>query len=182
MGNKLSTSSQQQAGCSYLEENEANNLSAGASSCPVPEQARNQAVYNVYSQRINDPNAPSAPNPLAALSSTDMLDPKNNMPLEANQQPCPGQRRPLSVDRMHSTIPKGGTESTWVYPSPQMFFNGKRRHPEAYTFAGYARCFLSIGIESFSSVTPYWWQWHPETDVGAMPNTVSYHAAGFHSL
>jgi hypothetical protein len=98
---------------------------AARSSCPVPEGYRNPAIYNVYSQRINDPYAQSTPNPLAALQGSDLLDPKNNMPLEANQQPCPGQRKPLSTERVQSTIPKGGTEATWLYPSPQMFFNGK---------------------------------------------------------
>jgi cytochrome c heme-lyase len=98
---------------------------AAQSRCPVPEGYRNPAIYNVYSQRINDPAAQqSCPSPLSALQGTDLLDPKNNMPLEANQQPCPGQRKPLSTERVQSTIPKGGTDSTWLYPSPQMFFNG----------------------------------------------------------
>ena len=48
------------------------------------------------------------------------------MPLEPNQQPFPGQRKPISVERQPSTIPKGGTAAgTWVYPSPQMFYNGE---------------------------------------------------------
>jgi hypothetical protein len=92
------------------------------SSCPVPERYRNPAIYNVYSQRIDGP--PAAGPSLPAVAGADVLDPKNNMPLEANQQPCPGQRKPLSTDRMQSNIPKGGTDSTWLYPSPQMFFNG----------------------------------------------------------
>lgn len=54
----------------------------------------------------------------------DLLDPKNNMPLAANQQPSPGQVKPLPTERAASTIPKGGTDDTWMYPSPQMFFNG----------------------------------------------------------
>lgn len=94
------------------------------SRCPVPEGYRNPAIYNVYGQRVNDPSAQTSANPLAVLKNTDLLDPKNNMPLEPNQQPCPGQRRPLSTQRIQSTIPKGGTDSAWVYPSPQMFFNG----------------------------------------------------------
>jgi cytochrome c heme-lyase len=99
---------------------------AAQSRCPVPEGYRNPAIYNVYSQRINDPAAQqSCPSPLSALQGTDLLDPKNNMPLEANQQPCPGQRKPLSIERVQSTIPKGGTDTTWLYPSPQMFFNGE---------------------------------------------------------
>jgi cytochrome c heme-lyase len=55
----------------------------------------------------------------------DVIDPTNNMPLEPNQLPCPGQRKPLPTQRAASTIPKGGTDSTWVYTSPQMVFNGR---------------------------------------------------------
>jgi cytochrome c heme-lyase len=96
------------------------------SRCPVPQSARARAIYNVYGERIDLPPAGGAPpDPLAALRDSDVLDPKNNMPLAANQQPCPGQRRLLSTDRMESNIPKGGTDATWVYPSPQMFFNGE---------------------------------------------------------
>lgn len=94
-----------------------------APTCPVPERYRNPAVYNVYNQQINSSGATSA----ALAPRADILDPKNNMPLEANQQPCPGQRKLLSTDRQVSNIPKGGTASTWVYPSPQMFFNALRR-------------------------------------------------------
>lgn len=98
------------------------------SACPVPESARGRAVYNVYGERIDTPRAgDGGRDPLAALRDSDVLDPKNNMPLAPNQQPCPGQRRLLSTERMESTIPKGGTTETWVYPSPQMFFNGAFR-------------------------------------------------------
>ena len=45
------------------------------------------------------------------------------MPSEPNQQPFPGQQKLLSVERIQSSIPKGGTKQTWLYPSPQMFFN-----------------------------------------------------------
>ena len=51
------------------------------------------------------------------------IDPTNQMPATANQQQAPGQTQPLSVSRVQSTIPKGGTDSTWQYPSPQMFWN-----------------------------------------------------------
>lgn len=58
-------------------------------------------VYNVYSQEI---------------------DPTNMMPA-ANQTPSANQKAPLSTQRVQSTIPKGGTEGSWLYPSPQMFWN-----------------------------------------------------------
>ena len=48
------------------------------------------------------------------------------MPVEPNQRPYPGQRKPISTARVQSTIPKGGTNTTWLYPSPQMFYNGAR--------------------------------------------------------
>ncbi len=95
-----------------------------AGSCPVNPKYKNPAVYNVYGERLNDPSNPLPQSPLASIQGANVLDPKNNMPLEANQTPCPGQRKPLSIERVASTIPKGGTESTWLYPSPQMVFNG----------------------------------------------------------
>lgn len=49
------------------------------------------------------------------------------MPFNANQLPAPGQKKPLSVDRVTSGIPKGGTDGTWTYPSQQMFYNALKR-------------------------------------------------------
>lgn len=115
MGNRASRESAPPAGASPA---------AAESACPVPERYRNQAVYNVYNERIYDPTAPAQRSGVG-IEGLDILDPKNNMPLEPNQQPCPGQKKLLSTDRIVSNIPKGGTEATWVYPSPQMFYNGK---------------------------------------------------------
>lgn len=56
-----------------------------------------------------------------------VIDPRNNMPLAANQLPWPGQQRQLSTARAVSNIPKSGTAGTWVFPSPQMFFNALQR-------------------------------------------------------
>lgn len=83
-----------------------------ASFCPIPEQFRNPAIYNVYNERID---------------GYPEMNPKNNMPMDANQTPSPGQRKLLATEREISNIPKGGTTGSWVYPSPQMFFNGKDR-------------------------------------------------------
>jgi cytochrome c heme-lyase len=65
-------------------------------------------AYNVYNQPI---------------------DPSNQMPVTPNQLPWPGQHKPLSTAREVSNIPKGGTggRGTWVFPSPQMFFNALQR-------------------------------------------------------
>lgn len=48
------------------------------------------------------------------------IDPTNQMPATANQIPAPDQSVDLSKERVSSSIPKGGTDSTWLYPSPQM--------------------------------------------------------------
>jgi len=56
------------------------------------------------------------------------MDSSNQMPLNPNQMPMPGQKVALPTDRVTSSIPKGGTQSdTWQYPSEQMFFNALRR-------------------------------------------------------
>jgi cytochrome c heme-lyase len=44
-----------------------------------------------------------------------------------NQQPSPGQPFPLPTERQKSSIPKAGTNETWVYPSQQMFWNAMLR-------------------------------------------------------
>lgn len=54
------------------------------------------------------------------------IDPKNMMP-PPNQMPSPGQPFDLPTHREVSTIPKGGTETNWVYPSQQMFWNAMIR-------------------------------------------------------
>jgi len=56
----------------------------------------------------------------------DDVDPRNMMP-PPNQRPSPDQPFPLPVERVKSTIPKAGTEETWVYPSQQMFWNAMLR-------------------------------------------------------
>jgi hypothetical protein len=58
-------------------------LASSQDGCPVKQQQHPQ--YNVYSQPI---------------------DPSNNMPQVANQLPAPNQRKPLSTERVSSSIPK----------------------------------------------------------------------------
>nr|BAV82447.1 cytochrome c heme-lyase [Roombia sp. NY0200] len=61
------------------------------------------------------------------------MDPRNRLPVNLNQQPSTGQDRPLPTSRRESTIPKTGSDGTWVYPSPQMFYNAmqkKNKGPE----------------------------------------------------
>ncbi|EKX43298.1 hypothetical protein GUITHDRAFT_73289, partial [Guillardia theta CCMP2712] len=79
---------------------EAGGGGGGGDGCPV--RYKNNKVYNVYGEAI---------------------DPTNMMPAKAQQLPSPGQAAPLSQHRVQSGIAKGGTDSTWVYPSEQMFYN-----------------------------------------------------------
>jgi len=99
---------------------DASKNSGGASACPVPEDKR-QKLYDVYGQQLN---------------------PLNMMPTIPNQLPSPGQSTPLSTVREVSTIPKGAAtpsvsaqvveeKETWVYPSPQMFYNALKRKGKA---------------------------------------------------
>lgn len=59
------------------------------------------------------------------------LDPRNKMPVAAAQHKAPGQQTDLSTERVVSNIPKGGTDQTWQYPSPQMFWNALVRKGKA---------------------------------------------------
>ncbi|CAG5133635.1 unnamed protein product [Candidula unifasciata] len=62
----------------------------------------------------------------AKMSSPDEINKDNMMP-PPNQRPAPDQPFPLSTHRIESTIPKAGTNETWVYPSQQMFWNAMLR-------------------------------------------------------
>lgn len=87
----------------------ASSASSSTSSSKPTTHKQRGPVYNVYGQEI---------------------DPTNMMP-PPNQAPSPGQRMPLSTDRVQSTIKKGGTDSTWLYPSSQMFWNALVRKGKA---------------------------------------------------
>ena len=105
-------------------------------------------AYDVYARRIDIQGEPSSSSSASGSSSscpiledprTLGLDPRNNMPRSPAQEPCAGQRLPLSTSRAASSIPKAGVaavpsprggaaaDATWTYPSPQMFFNALRR-------------------------------------------------------
>jgi len=59
-------------------------------------------------------------------SASEEIDQTNMMP-PPNQRPAPDQPFSLSTDRVKSTIPKAGSDETWTYPSPQMFWNAMLR-------------------------------------------------------
>ena len=59
------------------------------------------------------------------------VNPLNMMPAP-NQERAEDQSSALSTERVTSTIPTGdATGGTWVYPSPQMFYNSLRRKGKA---------------------------------------------------
>ena len=64
------------------------------------------------------------------MRQDERIDPANMMPVEAKQQPSPGQPFQLSKDRVVSTIPRASEDpgqEKWVYPSEQMFWNAMLR-------------------------------------------------------
>ena len=79
------------------------------SACPILSDAD---VYTVYNGVVRP------------RDGTDQLSERNAMPIGLRNRPMTGQQKPLSTERIRSTIPKGGSQDTWTYPSPQMFFNG----------------------------------------------------------
>nr|DBA44764.1 TPA_exp: holocytochrome c synthase [Chaetosphaeridium globosum] len=110
------------------------------------ESNKSRPVYNVYGQRIDkeavaakeaEERARSLLAPKWAYSSSVLgteraLNPANRMPAQPAQEMAPGQKNPISTTRQKSSIPKGGTDDeSWVYPSPQMFFNALSRKGKA---------------------------------------------------
>ncbi|CAH0475819.1 unnamed protein product [Peronospora belbahrii] len=112
-------------GCPVQHDKTPSVANAMASGCPVTRNGKEEReVYNVYNQRI---------------------DPTNMMPYNPNQDPNQEQRYPLPQDRVQSTIPKGGTEETWLYPSEQMFYNAlKRKNKGEDVHEGDVRTIVSI--------------------------------------
>jgi cytochrome c heme-lyase len=94
---------------SFIIENNEKKADENENACPVVKY-RNPNVYNVYGQKI---------------------DPSNQMPQIPNQEPHPEQTVQLPKERVQSKIRKGGTDSTWLYPSEQMFFNALKRKGKA---------------------------------------------------
>lgn len=151
--------------------------STTAPACPVA-PGRSGPVYNVYSQQIRKPplvkrdvfkllsnplrthptnsvlpSASVCPLP-ESVRGTSLLDLRNNMPLQPNQQPAPGQLKPLSTFRLQSTIPKGGTETTWQYPSPQMFYNGEGRTLRSIAEVCKQAANIRPGLSAFHRCSP----------------------------
>ncbi|KAI8582628.1 hypothetical protein K450DRAFT_226157 [Umbelopsis ramanniana AG] len=101
--------------------------------CPVDHKSMSSSSES--SEEAKCPVDPSAyqhflppPTKTAEGCESDAINAANNMP-NLSQQPSPGQKMKLSVEREISTIPRSGdpNEKIWIYPSEQMFFNAMRR-------------------------------------------------------
>ncbi|MCO5611136.1 hypothetical protein L7F22_065386 [Adiantum nelumboides] len=143
---KLITASRKQ----QIQQEQSTSCSSASSSPKSKSNYKHPHVYDVYGRRIDQQKLQGAkaevwkmPSFLYTTSfynyqqdarpsrSFEQINPANRMPLHANQGPAPGQKESLSTTREKSTIPKGGTDDTWLYPSPQMFFNSLVRKNKA---------------------------------------------------
>jgi len=91
----------------------------GYGSTPAPQKSECPLGY-----QSECPSEVGKPNQVT-LPETD-IDPRNMMP-PPNQVPSPDQPFKLSTKRQSSSIPKDGTDGTWLYPSEQMFWNAMIR-------------------------------------------------------
>ena len=89
------------------------------SECPMHAKDKNETTAQTWQSECPSNAASGVPN------NSD-IDPRNMMP-PPNQRPSPDQPFPLPTNRQKSSIPKAGTEETWVYPSQQMFWNAMLR-------------------------------------------------------
>ena len=134
-----------------------------ASGCPMKggssasEKYINPKQYNVYSK---------------------VIDPTNQMPATANQQKAEGQTKDLSVHRVQSSIPKGGTDSTWIYPSPQMFWNALVRKGKT---EGAAEDDMDAIISIHNNMNEatweqilFWEKFHPKDGLGKEPKLLRF--------
>ena len=109
---------------------DSSNDSVKSSGCPV--KAESRASWNIL-RRGGGNNNTSSQQQYDVYSRPLRMDPTNNMPIPnaqttaRNNLPSSQQQGSLPTERVKSTIPKGGSDETWVYPSPQMFYNALAR-------------------------------------------------------
>ena len=73
------------------------------------------------------------------VPASEQIDPRNMMP-PPNQTPSTDQPFQLNTVRQSSSIPKDGTDGTWLYPSEQMFWNAMIR--KGYIDSIFTLCFI----------------------------------------
>ncbi|KAL7496191.1 hypothetical protein ACHAWT_009944 [Skeletonema menzelii] len=111
-------------------EDDNKDSSKKSSGCPV--KAESRASWNIL-RRGGNKETQQHQQQYDVYSRPLQMDPTNNMPIPnaqttaRNNLPNPDQKGVLTTERVKSSIPKGGTNDTWVYPSPQMFYNALAR-------------------------------------------------------
>ena len=144
MGQSASTASLPSTKQSQLPTPTPSNADDQSSKCPVKSQSiaptsRLRSLCPVISKEdkkldSSPPSSSSNSDPKVYNVYSQPIDPKNNMPVHANNLPSSNQSSNLSTHRERSTIPKGGTDTgTWTYPSPQMFWNSINRKQKVDT-------------------------------------------------
>jgi len=114
-----------------FEDFERSTQGGGQSECPLgygnePQAQQQQSECPLgYGQQSECPSGPT-PTQTSAEPNSEQIDPRNMMP-PPNQTPSQDQPFHLSTDRQSSSIPKDGTDGTWLYPSEQMFWNAMIR-------------------------------------------------------
>lgn len=104
--------------------------SSGKSSSKCPVKAESRASWNILRRGKSGEKQQQQ---YDVYSRPLPMDPTNNMPIPnvqttaRNNLPSSQQQNTLPTERVKSSIPKGGTNETWVYPSPQMFYNALAR-------------------------------------------------------
>ncbi|XP_005105941.1 cytochrome c-type heme lyase [Aplysia californica] len=126
--------------------NQASDPRKFPSECPMHQSPQKQAPMETHQKPSSYPsecpmhqasqNTPERPKVFAsecpmsqgegAAPMAEEFNADNMMPAP-NQRPSPDQPFSLSTDRIKSSIPKANSDETWVYPSPQMFWNAMLR-------------------------------------------------------
>ena len=113
-------------------DNNSNKGSSGVKSSGCPVKAESRASWNIL-RRGGGGGGEKQQQQYDVYSRPLPMDPTNNMPIPnvqttaRNNLPSSQQQGMLPTERVKSSIPKGGTNETWVYPSPQMFYNALAR-------------------------------------------------------
>lgn len=90
------------------------------SGCPVVRSSDGKGTSGASSQHATAEASSGCPVALQTGGPFgETISQANAMP-PPNQQPAPGQRLPLSKERVESTIPQATAQGNWVYPSPQV--------------------------------------------------------------
>ncbi|CAI9736789.1 cytochrome c-type heme lyase [Octopus vulgaris] len=125
---------EQSKSCPQQNQNNAASASPDGNKSSIPTSAVTTAKAEAYPSECpmhnsgaGMPNVPTASSECPMTEATnENVDPANMMP-PPNQRPSDDQPFPLPLNREVSSIPKAGTNETWVYPSQQMFWNAMLR-------------------------------------------------------